>query len=320
MNPRREQVWVGLFVLIAAVLLVVTVLAVAGTFSRGNIPHRSYFKFAGGLEPGAAVRFGGMKAGAVQAVKVDPEDSTRIEIDFNVARNIPLKTDSLSKITSLGPLGDNYLELTTGSRQAAAAEPGSVVKSAETFSFSDLGDVVNQLQPQVQQVLQKLNQRLDDLQVTVARANDLLSDRNRANISASLGNVNSMLAEDRPKISATLTNVQNASAQIQPLVDDLKKTMAQANETLGHLDAILVENRPDLRASISELRGTLLTAGAVVDQLDRTLNYNADNIDQILENIRVTTQQLRELTETLKRRPYELIRADKPHERTPGQQ
>jgi phospholipid/cholesterol/gamma-HCH transport system substrate-binding protein len=319
MNPRREQVWVGLFVLIAAALLVGSVLSVAGIFSRGNIAHRSYFKFAGGMEAGAAVRFGGMKAGSVQAVQVDPEDSTRIEIDFNVASSIPLKTDSVAKITSLGPLGDNYLELTTGSREAGPAPPGSVVRSAATFSFNDLGDVVDELRPMIQQVLQKLNQRLDDIQVTLARTNDLLNDRNRANIGASLANVNSMLAEDRPKVSATLSNVQTASARLTPLLDDLKKTMAQANDTLGHLDEVVLENRADLRASVTELRQTLLTASSVVNQLDRTLGYNADNIDQILENIRVTTQQLKELTETLKRRPYTLIRADRPRERVPGQ-
>jgi phospholipid/cholesterol/gamma-HCH transport system substrate-binding protein len=319
MNSRREQVWVGLFVLIAVVLLIVSALSVAGTFSRGNVPHRAYFKFAGGLEPGAAVRFGGMKAGSVKAVQVDPEDSTRIEIDFNVARKIPLKTDSVAKITSLGALGDNYVELTTGTRQAALAPPGSVVRSSETFSFSDLGDMASQLQPMVQQVLQKLDQRLDDLQVTVARANDLLNDQNRANIGASLSNVNSMLAEDRPKVSATLSNVQTASARLTPLLDDLKKTMAQANDALGHVDAVVLENRADLRVSVTELRQTLLTASSVMDQLDRTLSYNADNIDQTLENVRVTTQQLKELTESLKRRPYTLIRAVNPRERIPGQ-
>lgn len=319
MTLRREQVWVGLFVLIAAAVLVGTALSVGGFFSRGNVPHRSYFKFAGGMEAGAAVRFGGMKAGSVQAVQVDPEDSTRIEIDFNVGSSIPLKTDSVAKITSLGPLGDNYLELTTGTRQAGPAPPGSVVRSAEAFSFSDLGDVVDELRPMIQQVLQKLNQRLDDLQLTLARTNDLLNDRNRANIGASLANVNSMLAEGRPKVSATLSNVQTASARLTPLLDDLKKTMAQANDTLGHLDEVVLENRADLRASVTELRQTLLTASSVVDQIDRTLGYNADNIDQILENIRVTTQQLKELTETLKRRPYTLIRADKPRERIPGQ-
>ena len=319
MNSRREQVWVGLFVLVAAALLIGTVLSVAGTFSRGNIPHRAYFKFAGGLEPGAAVRFGGMKAGSVQAVRVDPDDSTRIEVDFSVARDIPLKTDSVAKITSLSALGDNYVELTPGTRQAAAALPGSVVRSTESTSFSDIGNMVGELQPMVQQVLQNINQRLNELQVTMARANDLLSDRNRSNISAALGNANSMLADSRPKVSATLTNVQIASAQLRPLLDDLKKTIAQANDALGHIDAVVLENRQDLRTSVAELRQTLLTASPVMDQLERTLDYNADNIDQTLENLRVTTQHLKDLTETLKRRPYTLIRADKPRERKPGE-
>ena len=319
MNSRREQVWVGLFVLVAAALLIGTVLSVAGTFRRGNIPHRAYFKFAGGLEPGAAVRFGGMKAGSVQAVRVDPDDSTRIEVDFNVARDIPLKTDSIAKIASLSALGDNYVELTPGTRQAAAAAPGSVVSSTESTSFSDLGGMVGELQPMMQQVLQNLNQRLNELQVTMARANDLLSDQNRSNISAALGNANSMLAESRPKVSATLTNVQIASAQMRPLLDDLKKTMAQANDALGHIDAVVLENRQDLRSSVAELRQTLLTASSVMDQLERTLDYNADNIDQTLENVQVTTQHLKDLTETLKRRPYTLIRADRPREHKPGE-
>ena len=320
MSSRREQVWVGLFVLAAAALLIGTVLSVAGTFSRGNIPHRAYFKFAGGLEPGAAVRFGGMKAGSVQAVRVDPEDSTRIEVDFNVARDIPLKADSVAKIASLSPLGDNYVELTAGTREAAAAAPGSVLRSTESINFSDLGDMVGELKPMLQQVLQNLNQRLNELQVTMARANDLLSDQNRSNISAALGNANSMLAEDRPKVSATLSNVQTASARLMPLLDDLKKTMAQANDALGHIDAVVVENRQDLRSSLTELRQTLLTASSVMDQLDRTLDYNADSIDQTIENLRVTTQHLKDLTETLKRRPYTLIRADRPRERKPGEQ
>ena len=319
MKARGEQVWVGFFVLVAAALLIGTVLSVTGALSRDNTPHRAYFKFAGGLEPGAAVRFGGMKAGSVQAIRVDPSDSTRIEVDFNVARDIPLKTDSIAKIASLSALGDNYVELTPGTRQAAAALPGSVVRSTESTSFSDIGNMVGELQPMVQQVLQNINQRLNELQVTMARANDLLSDRNRSNISAALGNANSMLADSRPKVSATLTNVQIASAQLRPLLDDLKKTIAQANDALGHVDAVVLENRQDLRSSVTELRQTLLTASSVMDQLDRTLDYNAENIDQTLENVRVTTQHLKDLTETLKRRPYTLIRADRPRERKPGE-
>jgi phospholipid/cholesterol/gamma-HCH transport system substrate-binding protein len=318
MNSRGEQVWVGLFVLVAAALLVAAVLSLAGVFSSGNIPHRAYFKFGGGLEAGAVARFGGIKAGSVQRVRVDPADSTRIEIDFSVGRDIPLKTDSVATITSLGVLGDNYLELSTGTRQAPVAPPGSVVESAEAVSFTDLSDMAGELEPMVTEVLKKLNQRLDELQVTVARTNDLLNDRNRANISASLATVSSMLAEDRPKLSATLDNFQAASARLVPLLNDLKKTMGQANGALAHIDAMVVDNRQDVRASVIELRKTLVAASSVMDQLNRTLNYNTGNIDQTLENVRVTTEQLRELTEKVERRPYTLIRADNPPERKPG--
>ncbi len=317
-HSRAEQVWVGLFVLVAFGLLITAVLAVKGVFSGGDIPHRSFFKFAGGLQPGAAVRFGGMKAGSVQAVHIDPQDSTRIEVDFSIEENIPLKTDSLAKITSLGPLGDNYLELSTGTRQAPKAPPGSVVESAPTFNFNDLGEMIAGLQPMVQQTLEKLNQRLDELQVTVARVNDLMSDKNRANLSRSLSTVNSMLAEDRPKVSRTLDNVQAASAQIKPLLDDLKKTMAQADDALDHINAVVLENRQDLRASVKELRETLLSASSVMEQLNHTLNYNSDNIDEILVNVRVATQKLKDLTGKLERQPYTLIRANRAKERKPG--
>jgi phospholipid/cholesterol/gamma-HCH transport system substrate-binding protein len=317
-HSRSEQVWVGLFVLVAVGLLIAAVLAISGAFGRGDIPHRAFFKFAGGLEPGATVRFGGMKAGSVQAVHIDPKDSTRIEVDFTVVRDIPLKTNSVAKITSLGPLGDNYVELSTGTPQAPKAPPGSTVESAPTFNFNDLGEMIASLEPMVQQTLEKLNQRLDELQVTVARANDLLSDKNRANISASLGTVNSMLAEDRPKVSATLDNVQLASGQLKPLLADLKKTMAQANAALDNINGLVLENRKDLRSSVKELRETLLSASSVMDQLNQTLNYNSDNIDEILANVRVATQKLKELTGKLERRPYTLIRADRPKERKPG--
>lgn len=53
MNSKREQIWVGLFVLIAAALLIGTVLALTGAFSGSAVAHHSNFKSAGGLVPGA---------------------------------------------------------------------------------------------------------------------------------------------------------------------------------------------------------------------------------------------------------------------------
>ena len=319
MNSKREQAWVGLFVLIAAALLIGTVLAVAGTFSVGGVAHHAYFKSAGGLLPGATVRYAGMKAGRVETVRVDPQDSTRIEVAFTVGHGIPVKTDSVAKITSLGPLDENYVEVGTGTKDAPLAPPGSEVKSVTTVGISDLGDMIGNLAPVAQQVLQNLNQRITELQTTVARVNDLLNDRNRMNVSEGLGNLNAMLAEDRPKVSATLTNVQAASVKIEPLLDNLKITMKQANDALAHVDSVVLENRQDIRAVVVELKQTLLTASSLMEQLRNTMDQNTDNIDQIMVNLRVTTENVKQLTESLKTRPSVLIRGDTVKDRKPGE-
>ncbi len=318
MNSKREQTAVGFFVLVAVALLIGTILAVSGTFSSGGVAHHTFFKSAGGLLPGTAVRYGGMKAGKVEAVRVDPRDSTRIQIDFRVQPDIPVKTDSIAKISSLGALSDNYLEIGTGTKGGQLAAPGSELKSVETLGIGDLGDLIGSLTPVANQVMQTLNQRLTEMQVTIARVNDLLNDKNRQNIGNSLGNLNGMLAEDRPKISGSLTNVQAASARLIPLLDDLKATMNQANETLSHVDSLVVENRQDIRTIVVELKGTMLNAQALIEQLKNTTDNNTDNVDQIIENIRVTTENLKVLTDSLKTNPAVLIRGNNGKDRKPG--
>ena len=319
MKSKREEAAVGLFVIVAAALLIGTVLAVSGTFSSGGVKHYTYFKSAGCLLPGAIVRYGGMNAGKVKTVRIDPQDSTRIEIDFTVQPDIPVKTDSIAKIAALGALSDNFVELSTGTKGSPLAPPGSELKSAEATGIGDIGDMIGSLAPVANQVLVNLNERLIELKVTTARVNDLLSDKNRADVGASLGSLNTMLAESRPKVSASLTNVQNASAKILPILDDLKTTMNQANTVLSHVDSLVVENHQDIRTIVIELRETLLTASSLMEQIKNTTDNNADNIDQTILNIRVTTENMRQLTESLKSNPSVIIRGNNVKDRKPGE-
>jgi len=319
MNSKSEQALVGLFVVIATALLIVTVLAVAGTFSSGGVPHHTYFKSAGGLTPGAVVRYAGMKAGKVEAVRVDPKDSTRIEVDFRVSSGIPVKTDSIAKIATLGALSENFVEVGAGANDAPLAPPGSELKSVETFGIGDLGDMLASLKPEAEAVMQNLNQRLTELQVTIARVNELLNDKNRENISGSLNNLNGILADSRPKVSASLSNIQAASAKLMPLLEDLKKTMNQANTTLSHVDALVVENRQDIRTIVIKLKETMITAQSLIDELKNTTDLNTDNIDQIIVNIRDTTENMKQLTQELNANPSLLIRGKRAKDRKPGQ-
>ena len=44
------------------------------------------------------------------------------------------------------------------------------------------------------------------------------------------------------------------SGKLNPLIDNLNKTAAQANDTLSHIDAVIGEDRPDLHKAIASLR------------------------------------------------------------------
>jgi len=319
-STRREEAIVGLFVLIASALLIATVFSLTGFFNRGDVLYRAFFKNAGGLRPGAEVRYaGGPPVGRIEDVRFDTHDTTRMEIVFRIKPEIPVKTDSVAAISSNSPLSDNFLGVVPGSNAAPRAPAGSTLKSKEYVGFGELEAEIAELSPEAKAAVMNLNQRLTELQVTVARLNDVLNDNNRANLSASLGTVRGMLDENRRPLHSTVTHFDEASAKIAPLLDDLKKTNADAHKTINTLEGTISENRSDLRQSIEELRRMLDTANNVTDQLNRTLNANGENIDDILSNFRQASQNLRQFTETLKQRPYTLLRSSMPPPHVPGQ-
>src|SRR5437773_12037999 len=100
--------------------------------------------------------------------------------------------------------------------------------------------------PQIERVLAKLTISMDSLQATLGRADDLLNDRNRANmgqalarandllndgnrakLSESLNTVNQMLNEARPKVSTSLTRIDAATARLTPLLDDVNRATSR---------------------------------------------------------------------------------------------
>jgi phospholipid/cholesterol/gamma-HCH transport system substrate-binding protein len=320
MEAKREQAVVGLFVLVIVGLLIAVVLLLSGRFTSGDILYRAYFKNAGGLEPGSEVRYaGGPPIGRVKQVESDPQNPARMDVQFAVHPNVPVKGDSTATITSTSPLGENFLEIEPGTAAAPRAAAGSTLPSKDFTSLDDLKDEISSLGPGATELVDNLNQRVVELKVTLDRVNDLLDARNRANISASLDNVRGMLEENRPAIRSSLTHVNDASGKLGPLIDDFRKTSARADDALENLDQALAENRPDIRQSIATLRTTLSSTQSLIDQLNSTLTANSENLDETLDNLRQITENLVEFTDTIKTRPYTLLRASSPKPHEPGQ-
>ncbi len=320
MDARREQAAVGFFVLVAAGLLVVTVFALGGAFSSSAVVYRAYFPFAGGIEPGATVRYaGGPKIGRVEMLRIDPQNPTRMEMTFSVKPGLPIKSDSKVRIMSLSPLGENHVEVMAGTQQAASAPPGAVLPSDPYTDFNAITSQLNDIAPEAKKLLATLNQRTTELQETIARVNDMLNAQNRTNLSVTLSNTRGMLEENRPALKSSLNQVEAASHKMGPLLDDLRKTSAEANKAIEHVDELLAEDRPEIHSAIVELRRNLAQLQTLTGQLNSTLDTNSENIDELLENMRHVSENLREFTEIIKARPSALIRSSSPKQHKPGQ-
>src|ERR1700676_1427047 len=320
MQSKREQAFVGLFVLIAAGVLLAAVFGISGAFGRSTKTYHTFFPFAGGLESGAQVRYsGGPKVGRVERLRIDPQNPARIEIIFSVQSELPVKTDSHVKIMSMSPLGDNHLEVLPGTPKAAAAPDGSSLASDTYVDFNALTQQINDIAPHAKELLQTLNDRATELKVTVERVNDLLNPQNRANLSATLAHTRGMIEEDRPLVRSSLQHVNSLTEKLEPLLADFRKTSEEANKAIDHIDSLIGENRTDIRQAVAELRRTLTNMTDLTAHLNQTLDVNSENIDELLDNFRHVSENLKEFTATIKSRPYTLIRSSTPREHKPGE-
>jgi phospholipid/cholesterol/gamma-HCH transport system substrate-binding protein len=320
MEPRREQALVGLFVIVAAGVLLATVFSITGAFGRATKTYHAYFSFAGGIEPGAIVRYsGGPKIGRVERVGVAPQDPELIDVAFSVKSYLPVKTDSQVKIMSMSPLGDNHLELLPGSAQAGLAPAGSLLRSENYVDFNALTEQVIRIAPQAKQLIQTLDARATELKATLDRVNDLLSPQNRSNFAATLADTRGLVRETRPELHDAIDHVNSLADKVEPLLQDFRKTSDEANQALTHIDELVGENRGDIRQAVIELRGALKDLTGLTARLNQTLDVNSDNLDDLLDNLQHVTENLKEFTATIKSRPYTLIRATNPHEHKPGE-
>jgi hypothetical protein len=99
---KRTEAMVGAFVLVCVAILCAAVYLIGNTrFIGADVPFHTYLRYAGGIEPGTPVLFGGITVGKVVGVAPDASDLTRIKVDIKVKAGIPLNAKSVAKLGSM---------------------------------------------------------------------------------------------------------------------------------------------------------------------------------------------------------------------------
>jgi phospholipid/cholesterol/gamma-HCH transport system substrate-binding protein len=317
----NEQARVGLVVIVAAILLVSAAFFIANLHFGGVYNHyHAYFKFAGGLEEGAPVRFAGLKVGRVNKVGVDPKDATRIQVDVEVKAATPVGSDSMAKVSQLTMLSENYVEITPG-KDTKTLPDGSVIPSAELSDLNALiakmGGLADEAKPLIVDLHKDLNDITAQANKVLANIETLTGGPNQAHLNSIMSEADTMMKTNRPKVDAMLTNFKDASGNIQPLMDDLKVTNAKLQKVLDTTNGMLDEDRDKIKGSIEELQKTLETARHTLEQAQSMLVSNSDNLDVMIDNFRQISDNFRVFSDSVKKQPSSLIWKDTVPDRQP---
>jgi len=273
---------VGAFVLGCLSILAFTVIYLINSqMSAGTVPYKTYLRYAGGLEPGASVLFGGINVGKVNAVRPATVDPTKIEILLDVKEGTPLNQKSVAKLGMISVMSGAALSITTGSNDAKRLPPGSSIPSQEAASLDEIAgkmatvaDNANGLITQARGELEGIS---GDARNLLASLNNLAGPANQHKVQAVLDHVNNMLATEGPKIDRiadrlialsqhaddTIQNVNGTVTDVrQPLRNDLaelQKTLAQAKAVLTDMPEIPTKIMPDaqLEATAARIRAAL---------------------------------------------------------------
>ena len=302
---------VGTFVLGCFAILALTVIYLMNAqFGGHTVPYRTYLRYAGGLEAGASVLFGGINAGKVTAVRPWATDPTRIEILLEVKPGTPLNEKSVAKLGLVSIMNSASLSITTGSNDAKRLPSGSSIPSQETASLDEItgkmatvADNANALIVQVKGELEGIS---GDARNLLANLNTVTGPSNQHKVQAVLDHVNAMLATEGPKIDR--------------ISDQLIALSQHADDTIQNVNGTVTDIRGPINKDLTDLQQALQQAKSLLADMQVMVRANDYKIDDTVENLRVATDNIDQLTDSLKQRPWSMIRIKQPKERKVPQQ
>ncbi|HKZ53084.1 MAG TPA: MlaD family protein [Candidatus Acidoferrales bacterium] len=315
---HSEEVKVGAFVLAAIFLLVLSLVLVGGlnVFQKPVSTYTMRTKFAGGMETGAPVRYAGIKVGRVERVSIDPKDPTRAVVAFSIDPETPIRTDSAAQVSSLGLLGEYYVEITPGTLEAEQLPSGSEIPTKESMEWTELVNRFGAATEEAQGLLADARSRVTEV---LDNIKDLTGEENRERVRSVLLRMDQILTDARPRVKTVLTNFENTSAKIDAFMDDIKGTREQLDQLLANWGRLAGKEDAEVEKTLRKLRDTLARAEGAMEEVQRLLMANREHLDITMQNLQVSSENIRELSDTLKQRPYSLIRVKNPPERTPGE-
>ena len=311
---------VGLFVIVSVLVLGATVYSVRTTQDvRGQVAYTTHLSYAGGVAAGTPVLFAGIRVGQVVSVRPSPADPTRIEIAFAVKAGTPVNEESIARVGSVTLMSSPSLFLSNGRNSARRLGPGEVVRSREAVTQDEIVARLATLAGSANDLITDLRQEVPaiagEARAVLANLREISGTTNQKHLSGVLAELDTMLRRESPKIAQITERMTALTGHADELVVSLNPVVDKVDHAAASVGATVDAVREPLTSDLTQLQRTLEDARAVIASVQRVLGDNEGDIQQMVQSLRTASDNVRLLSETLKERPWNLIRTTQPPDR-----
>ncbi len=300
-----SQARVGLVSILAVVVVVgmLTVLRGGIALRRQGYELTIRFTDAAGVTVGTPVRMAGVGVGEIKTVTLSPDHQALMTVMIHAGVSIPQGSHFI--VATTGFLGDRFISISPGRKDAPALAAGAVVQGDEPFTleglekrFSDVADKVERLvdnlnriagDPEVQDSLRQVLRNANEVTLIVRQA-ALTVEQTTRHVQRLVDSDVVVMVSDLRRVSR---NMLETSAQLQAFVDatvadgsvakDVRETAASlrdASERIARMAADLqgVVNQENVgkaremvenaRETVREAQTVVHRANAIVERVD----------------------------------------------------
>lgn len=289
MTLLRRYTWEIAGLVGFTIVALVMTMTVANTLARRDAGdttrYSALFTDASGIRVGDDVRIAGVRVGRVEGRELD-EGLARI--DFVVASDQPVRTDTVSRISYLNLLGQRYLALEAGSRTGKRLPEGSTLGVENTRPALDLTELFNAFKPmfdaldpedvnliatEVVQTLQGEGPRLSHLMEQTSQLTAHLADRDQV-ISRVIDNVTTVMqatSEHREELRSVIGGLDGLVGDLADDSGDVDSAVVALDRMTASLGGLLDESSGPLSAALARFAELGKTIVETNDLLSTTL-------------------------------------------------
>lgn len=295
MSHKVQELKVGILVVSGFILLIFFLVIVSDIeFGSEKVTYNTSLAYVGGFEVGTPVRLGGMLIGRISAIDPPLPDSDEIRIEVEVEENSPIKEDSRAYLTSIGLLGEYYLEIMPGSPGSPLLKPGSTIESINATTFSQMAMPIGEL--------------AETLMVAISNINEMLGEDSQKQIFDLLSNTNEILSVNAVRISQLMANLNTTTMEFG-------KIAGRLDTLIGQNDAVIGQMMNNLDSTLAETHKLVQKLGNTFGTLDGMMAENAQSYQAIINNLERSSRNLEDFSRIIREKPWSLVRKSEPEPR-----